>query len=287
MNKHITAIKNMILFALLALLISGCAQATDNAKTVLKADQWYPVSGYVDGDTFKIEVNNENVTVRMLYINTPETKKQNTPVEPYGPEASAYTKELLAESGEVKLTFDKEMYDKYDRTLAIVELKDGRILNELLLKQGLAEVMIVEPNVKMENVYKQLEQQAKQNAVGKWRDASSQSLSAVPIKEAAPTGISIKVNKRSEFVKVTNNSDTSYNLDDWKLVSVRGNQTYHFDSITLKPNSEIILVTASYDSSLDTEDLLHWDEPNVWNNNESDPAELYNASNELVATWED
>jgi len=287
MIKPFSILYKSILFALLCALLASCQTATNGAKTPLREGQWYPVTGYVDGDTFKVEVNNERVTVRMLYIDTPETKKANTPVQPFGPEASDYTEKLLAESGEVKLTFDKEMHDKYDRTLAIVELKDGRILNELLLKEGLAQVLIVEPNVKMENVYKQLEQQAKQAGVGLWQNAANQSLSEVPVKEASPTGISIRVDKFAEVVTITNNSDTSYRLDDWKLVSVKGNQTYKFNAVTLPANSHIKVISSNYEPSKPEPGTLHWGESNIWNNNESDPAELYNASNELVAAWED
>jgi|GEM_PF-328231 len=284
-NLKIYKLALLLLVSILVLI--ACSSAENDSKTTLKGEQWYTVSGYVDGDTFKVKVNDEVKTIRMLYIDTPETKKANTPVQPYGPEASEYTKQLLEESEEVKLSFDTETVDQFGRTLAIVELKDGRILNKLLLEQGLAKVLIVEPNVKMENVYKQLEQQAKQAGVGIWQEASNQSLADVPVKQASPTGITIEVNKRTELVTLINNSDKDYVLDGWKLVSVRGNQTYKFLDIILEANGTLEIHSTSSDSVKKDPDMLHWGEANIWNNYESDPAELYNSDNELVAIWED
>lgn len=280
--------RRMLRYLLLLLLVAlaGCSAVTDSTP---KANTWYPVTGYVDGDTFKIQVGNENKTIRLLYIDTPETKKPNAPVEAYGPEASAFTEKLLKESGEVRLTFDKELLDKYERTLAVVELRDGRILNELLLTEGLAKVLIVEPNVKMENVYKQLEQQAKQNKVGLWSSGKEASHAEVPVKKAQQEGqISLAVDKRGELVTIANLTSSPIRMDGWKLVSVRGNQTYTFDRVTLPANGTLLVYSGTEAMDEQDEDtVLIWEASNVWNNTEADPAELYNELSELVAVWED
>lgn len=275
----------IILLMLICLPLAGCSAIADLSLNDIQTNQWYSVSDIVDGDTFKIKKGDDEATIRLLYVDTPETKKPNSPVEPFGPEASAYTEQLLSESKEVRLTFDEEITDRYNRTLAIVELKDGRILNELLLEQGLAKVLIVEPNVKMENVYKQLEQQAKQAMKGLWSNASDTSNTDFPVKKAARSGILIEVDKSAELVTIKNTSNEPVTLDGWKLVSVRGNQTYPFDPYVLNPQQKIVISSADeppFDSS-----VLEWGEQNIWNNKESDPAELYNAYNELVSVWED
>ncbi|WP_424765879.1 thermonuclease family protein [Paenibacillus sp. sgz302251] len=276
--------RNLILLLLLICLqLAGCSSFSLDE---LQANKWYPISSFVDGDTFKIQTGSEETTIRLLYVDTPETKKPNNPVEPFGPEASAYTKQLLSESGEVRLSFDKELKDRYDRTLAIVELKDGRILNELLLEQGFAKVLIVEPNVKMENVYKQIEQQAKQDKRGIWSITSEMADTTISIKNADYSGILIEVDKRGEMVTIINSTNEPITLDGWKLVSVRGNQTYKFIPYILKPEQEVIISSADeYDEYADN--VLDWGSTNIWNNKESDPAELYNANNELMAVWED
>jgi micrococcal nuclease len=78
--------------------------------------------------------------VRLLGIDTPETVKPNAPVEPWGPEATEFTKRLTAE-GNVRLELDKRRIDRYGRSLAYVYVGD-RLLNEELVRAGLARVSV-------------------------------------------------------------------------------------------------------------------------------------------------
>ena len=100
----------------------------------------------VDGDTLVVryESNGQKVRerVRLIGVNTPETVKPNSPVEPFGPEASAYTKRRVEDAGGVAtLVSDGSAYDKYNRRLAFVYLGNETIsLNEDLACQGLAKV---------------------------------------------------------------------------------------------------------------------------------------------------
>lgn len=50
---------------------------------------------HIDGDTSKFLINDQIIKVRYLLIDTPETVKPNTPVQPFGQEASDRTKQLL------------------------------------------------------------------------------------------------------------------------------------------------------------------------------------------------
>lgn len=95
----------------------------------------------VDGDTLVV-INSSGVRerVRLIGANTPETVKKNWPVEPFGPEASEYTKRRVKEAGNIAtLVADGTSYDRYNRRLAFVFLGDDQIsLNEELCRQGLA-----------------------------------------------------------------------------------------------------------------------------------------------------
>nr|WP_306299242.1 thermonuclease family protein [Brevibacillus brevis] len=51
----------------------------------------------VDGDTIKIKINDKEETVRFLLVDTPETKHPKYGVQPFGKEASYFTKQLLTE----------------------------------------------------------------------------------------------------------------------------------------------------------------------------------------------
>ena len=94
----------------------------------------------VDGDTLIVNTASGTERVRLIGANTPETVKANTPIEPFGPEASAYTKQRVSEANNIAyLVSDGQKFDKYDRRLAFVYLgNDAVSLNEDLVRQGLA-----------------------------------------------------------------------------------------------------------------------------------------------------
>jgi endonuclease YncB( thermonuclease family) len=97
------------------------------------------VQRVVDGDTLLMV---GGARVRLEGVDTPETVRENYPVEPWGPEASAYTKEFVREAGsKVKLTFGNERLDDYGRYLAFV-WNGERMLNEELVREGLAEARL-------------------------------------------------------------------------------------------------------------------------------------------------
>ncbi len=126
----------------------------------------YRVKRAVDGDTLALESGKR---IRLIGANTPETVKQNTPVEKWGPEASQFTKDFVS-GGQVRLEFDKEKLDKYGRTLAYVWVGD-RMLNEELIRAGLAHY---EPNYRyakeMKARFKAAENEAKAARRGLWSE---------------------------------------------------------------------------------------------------------------------
>ncbi len=102
----------------------------------------------VDGDTITVRVGGREERVRLLGIDTPETVAPDSPVECFGPEASARTHELLAPGTAVRLERDVEVRDRFDRLLAhVVRADDGLFVNEVLAAEGLADALVIEPNV--------------------------------------------------------------------------------------------------------------------------------------------
>jgi endonuclease YncB( thermonuclease family) len=101
----------------------------------------YRVARVIDGDTLLLESPHEHV--RLIGADTPETVKADWPVEPWGPEASQFSKRFLA-GGEARLEFDGPPRDKYGRILAYVWV-GGRMLNEELLRAGLAKAELQYP----------------------------------------------------------------------------------------------------------------------------------------------
>jgi micrococcal nuclease len=96
------------------------------------------VTDVVDGDTIHVQTPEGRTTVRLKCIDTPETVHPRKPVQPYGPEASAFTKKSLT-GKRVRLEFDsRDRIDRYGRTLAYVFLDEGTFFNEELVRLGLA-----------------------------------------------------------------------------------------------------------------------------------------------------
>ncbi|WP_339181565.1 thermonuclease family protein [Bacillus sp. FSL R5-0560] len=122
----------------------------------------------VDGDTIKVKYNGNVDTVRYLLVDTPESKKPDSCVQPYGEDASKRNKELVSD-GKLQLEFDKgDHRDKYGRLLAYVYV-DGKSVQETLLKEGLARVAYVyEPNTKYIDQFKKDEQEAKSEKLSIW-----------------------------------------------------------------------------------------------------------------------
>lgn len=121
----------------------------------------------VDGDTIKVNYNGKEENVRYLLIDTPESKKPGTCVQPFAESASNRNKELV-NSGDLTLEFEKSERDKYGRLLAYVFV-DGKSVQKTLLQEGLARVAyIYEPPYKYLSDYQNTENAAKSNQEGIW-----------------------------------------------------------------------------------------------------------------------
>jgi len=95
----------------------------------------------IDGDTLKVRIDgmNDEVTVRLLGVNTPESVDPRRPVECFGKEASAYTARMT-EGRRANLLSDPQAdeIDRYGRLLRNVVLADGMDFNAELVREGYA-----------------------------------------------------------------------------------------------------------------------------------------------------
>jgi len=155
-----------------AVWLSGCGEVTSGERGC------YPVSRVVDGDTFRVIMDGgQEEAVRMLGVDTPETVKPGAPVEAYGKEASDFTKRLLSNQT-VCLELDVQERDRYGRLLAYVYLEDGTFVNELIIAEGLAQVLTISPNVKYADQFLEQQRQAREAGKGLWSDAPPPSASS-------------------------------------------------------------------------------------------------------------
>ena len=94
------------------------------------------VAQVVDGDTIRVLRGGKRVTVRLIGIDAPETNHPNKPVEPWGPQATAFARQAL-DGQWVTLEYGEgPRRDRYHRTLAYVRLADGTLFNETLVRLG-------------------------------------------------------------------------------------------------------------------------------------------------------
>lgn len=126
------------------------------------------VTKVIDGDTFEIT---GGLKVRMLGIDTPETKDPRRSVGCFGKEASNKTKQLL-EGKVVILQKDISEKDKYNRLLRYVylPLEDGKWLfvNDYLVREGYANVLTFPPDVKFAEQLRKAEKEAREGKRGLW-----------------------------------------------------------------------------------------------------------------------
>jgi micrococcal nuclease len=124
------------------------------------------VQRVVDGDTFIAVVGARRFRVRLIGVDTPETVKPRTPVQCYGPEASAYAKRLLT-GKQIRLVYDVDRYDRYGRTLAYVYL-GTTFVNLALVQQGYAVVETVPPDVAHADQFVAAQRTARAKRLGLW-----------------------------------------------------------------------------------------------------------------------
>lgn len=147
MKKRKRSLAGMITVVLIMAISSGIDYLSDGQFTLFDLSnnkEEVEFVRIVDGDTAHFIYEGEEVTCRFLAIDTPESVKPDTPVEPFGKEASDYTKKVLSEADKIELEFDpkSDKEDDYGRLLAWVWV-DDELLEVKLLKEGLAEVKFV------------------------------------------------------------------------------------------------------------------------------------------------
>ncbi|GJL75350.1 thermonuclease family protein [Nitrosomonas sp.] len=125
----------------------------------------HQVKKVYDGDTIILK---NGQRVRLLGINTPEIESRHRAKEPGGLAAKTWLENQLT-NRKVYLEYDLEKHDKYNRLLAHVFLPDGKHLNLELLRNGLAFVSIIPPNIRHADQFSQAQKQAEKKKLGIWK----------------------------------------------------------------------------------------------------------------------
>lgn len=129
-----------------------------------------PVVEVFDGDTISVQRNGVIEKVRLIGIDTPETKDPRKPVQCFGQEASRYTHSLL-DGRRVSLEIDPSQgeRDRYDRLLAYVRRDDGLFINQELVAQGYAHEYTYQGKpYKYQSEFQSAEASARDQGKGLW-----------------------------------------------------------------------------------------------------------------------
>jgi micrococcal nuclease len=203
---------------ILTTITIACSKQNDLEHVVVKLDKVY------DGDTISVIINGKSETVRFLLVDTPETSHPRLGVQPYGPEAKEFTKKLVESAEKIELEFDiGPKRDKYSRLLAYVYV-DGKMIQEELLKRGLARVAYVyPPNTRYIDQFRAIEEESRRKGIGIWEVENysqedgfhpevmgNRDKTSLNDKQNTPKGCDIKGNINSKGEKIYHTPDSPW-----------------------------------------------------------------------------
>ena len=159
------------------LLIAGCgtsepAQTTPSPTAHGKHITSGVVEDVIDGDTIRLRIGGNTETVRLIAIDTPETKHPTKRVECYGPQASEFLSNVLAINSTVRIERDIEARDAYGRLLLYVFLRTatGEIfVNQEMVLRGYARPLNIAPNSRYQQHIVSAAFDAQRHARGLWK----------------------------------------------------------------------------------------------------------------------
>jgi micrococcal nuclease len=128
--------RSKIFACILLLLIAGCQSETKPQGLKVQ------VKRIISGQTIEVVSNDKTLLVRLIGIDAPELQQQ-----PHGQAAKETLAKLIANK-EVILELDEQKQDEFGRYLAYVW--SDLLVNEYLVKQGVAIVAVKSPNHKYE-----------------------------------------------------------------------------------------------------------------------------------------
>jgi len=229
--------------------------------------QFGKVENVVDGDTIKVLIDGSIYPVRYIGIDTPEST--NT-IEYFGQESSSKNSDLVR-GMDVILYKDVSETDRYDRLLRYVFVGD-MFINYELVNQGYATAMYYPPDVACATLFDEAQANARAQSLGMWAVQAGQ-----PIKAGSSGALEIvNVNKNAEYVDIKNPGAASIDLKGWVLLSETGNQSCKLEG-SVQPGATFRIWSGSGATGFSC-----GYSKSIWNNNETDPAVLFDPQHQEV-----
>jgi micrococcal nuclease len=179
----------------LVVLVSGCGIATERVPPAGPAAsasaaptpealrppaappgaQRVEVAWVSDGDTVAVRAVGRGVLargvvehVRLLEIDTPESKDPDLPVQCFALRATKATERLLPRGSAAWVVPDRELRDRYGRALLYVWNADGVFVNDRLVRRGFARAVLFRPNDRYIALMRAAEDEARAARRGLW-----------------------------------------------------------------------------------------------------------------------
>lgn len=159
--------KKGLIYILLLLFLTPLYSC--KSRSAGEKSNYLPVTKVVDGDTFWVDDGSEKgLKIRLIGVDAPESRRTGRKeIGYYGQEAKEYLTQLIS-GKKVRLEYDVDTLDMYQRTLAYVYLENNTFVNAELMRQGYAMVMTIPPNVKYAKMFVKLQQKARKKNRGLW-----------------------------------------------------------------------------------------------------------------------
>ena len=159
-------------FIFLVLFLASSVYAQETAK----------VLSVVDGDTIKVHYKGKEESVRLIGIDTPESRmNQRARMESQrtgedlkaiiemGKKATRFVRSQIKPGDQVRIELDIQSRDGYGRLLGYIFLANDTMLNEGIVKAGFAYLLTIPPNVKYKDRFLKAYREARENRRGLWK----------------------------------------------------------------------------------------------------------------------
>jgi micrococcal nuclease len=135
-----------------------------------------------DGDTILLQ---DGRKIRLIGINSPELARKGKSSQAFAKKAKIQLKRILSAYQKINLSYDLVTKDKYNRTLAYVYLPDGTDVQVQMLRLGLATSIVIMPNEKNLNCYREWEAKARKKQYAIWQQEIFKKVNAKNIRVKA------------------------------------------------------------------------------------------------------
>lgn len=270
------ALWTALFFAAATSACSGPPAATTDVGAAPPVNNPVTVVRVIDGDTIVALLDGEEVRVRLIGVNAPESG------ECLAEESKKRLEEILQDK-QARLETDEEESDRFGRMPAYLWAEEV-LVNERLAAEGLVLSRPYPPNTLRQSELDEAAASARRTGRGMW----------APDACGPPTGVKMEIteirwnppgpdeeNLNGEYLVLRNLSDQPARLDGFTLRDTSSSNRFRFpDGWTLPGGAETTIRTGD---GPDGRNTLYWgsDLP-IWNNN-GDAAILQDPSGNIIA----